>query len=93
MSPEEILRQSAERNRLVSELKEIIRQEIDSSQEWFVVTLEGYSPERGAWKVRKFDGSILYAEMRQKPHSIGNGDTLIAYQPRTGHSPKLFLPL
>ncbi|MBD1861621.1 MULTISPECIES: hypothetical protein [Trichocoleus] len=93
MTPEEKLKQSAEQSRIAREFKEFVKQEIENSKEWFVVTLETYDAYRGCYKVHKKDGSVLYATVRSMPGHIGKGDTLVAYQPKTGHSPKLFLPL
>jgi hypothetical protein len=88
----ERLKQRADLNSFESSIKRIISDELDNRREWFVVTYEGFDASNGLYKVKKIDGSIIYAQVKSMPSSVSIGSSLVAFCSR-GRYAQLFLPL
>jgi hypothetical protein len=88
----ERLKQRADLNSFESAIKRIISDELDNRREWFVVTYEGFDTSNGLYKVKKIDGSIIYAQAKSIPSSVIIGASLVAFCP-SGRYARLFLPL
>jgi len=88
----EKLKQRADLNTFERALKQSINDELDKRREWFVVTYEGYDMSNGLHKVKTIDGSIIYAQAKSIPSSVGIGSSIIAFCP-SGRYARLFVPL
>lgn len=90
--PQEIVRQTLHASLLEDSLKQTIDDEFEKRREWFMVTYQGYDSSRGLHKIKKIDGSIMYAQVKSMPSSVSIGSSLVAFCSR-GRYAQLFLPL
>jgi hypothetical protein len=88
----EKLIQNLDQARLERVIKQIIKDELNNHREWFLVTYEGYDVTNGLYKVKKSDGSIIYAQAKSMPSSVSLGSNLVAFV-SSGRFARLFVPL
>lgn len=81
-----------EQSRYERQLKKLIDDEFQKRREWFIVSYQGYDASCGLHKVKRQDGTVIYAQAQSIPGSVGVGSTLVAFC-QSGSRARLFMPL